>query len=678
MTKEHYAMKYRNRSLVAIAILLLLIICPVSVYGLTINGTLGSSNSISKMWGVAPSSAAGLYITYVNIKEGQYANGLYSIVHFDAAAAIPTYPAGTIAGNTTTFHAHLGAPGGAVVGNGTIGYQRNYNWLGTELPGTQWVVFSNLASIWAGDTSLYLEYASGATGFPTIAFPNNGGAVPAGGNVGFITTAIFTNAIPGTYISSQIDTLSNTYSFTKPSGLGISGLITKTVLGVPSPSRIFIYNGTGVQIASDITVNGVDLVVNTNWDNVRLSALSPGGNWFNTSLLFSSTAPPTPTAGGYAITVDPASITYMGTSQGTITSTGGSLASITDIAWHWSDDTGSYDFVEAGNLSRPLDYTKIGATWYGFETATPGLGGGYTLNKGATMPNPVTLGNISTSGVKTVECFVGTSDGNFFTLTSTITVSQGAIATQAAMIDWSTGNRLYYGTISFRNIATGVWTNLSPTTGGIVSASSIASATFNIYGSATGYTNGTPQLGVPARSTGIYSIFMYPLANATPAGTTLLYVTVEDVDTLAGISGAQVALTSIYNTAVPQLHSTTNGLTTFTTAANTGYLVAVTAPGYEGATGTTTVASDPMYSYHIGLRKITAGATPTAYPTNAAGEKVSDQEGNALAAFGQISASLQGWFNIGIGIITIWLLWILVYELTGGKVIDKLMRRGRR
>jgi len=142
-------------------------------------------------------------------------------------------------------------------------------------------------------------------------------------------------------------------------------------------------------------------------ESIYIAVQDSLGDFHNSSVLF-SVAPAQPNI--YSIVVSPSTLTLPSTVSGSIHADPVSaLLDITDIDWSWADGTGAYDFDEGGNTSRPLSYTKVGTTWWGYERGAGGIGGAYSRNKGTTFPNPVTLSNISSSGYKLVTCFIGTS-----------------------------------------------------------------------------------------------------------------------------------------------------------------------------------------------------------------------------------------------------------------------------
>ena len=70
------------------------------------------------------------------------------------------------------------------------------------------------------------------------------------------------------------------------------------------------------------------------------------------------------------------------------------------------------------------------------------------------------------------------------------------------------------------------------------------------------------------------------------------------------------------------------------------------------------------------------GAYPT--PTDTSGNPITNPNDKGIAAFMLLVDAAYAIMGIVVGLIFIWLLWMTVYLVTGGKIIDKIMKRGRR
>jgi hypothetical protein len=65
------------------------------------------------------------------------------------------------------------------------------------------------------------------------------------------------------------------------------------------------------------------------------------------------------------------------------------------------------------------------------------------------------------------------------------------------------------------------------------------------------------------------------------------------------------------------------------------------------------------------------GTTPVHVDPRTDTKKATDAFSKWMNVLGDIT-------DIVIGVVIIWLMWITVYMITGGKIIDKIMKRGRR
>jgi hypothetical protein len=415
----------------------------------------------------------------------------------------------------------------------------------------------------------------------------------------------------GIYSKYQSKEFRNDYVTSYSSPLSTIAL-TRIFASKPYPSKIYIMSGATVA-ASNTSLSADNYSTSiAGIPYYTINVTDMWNNWYVSSLIYPTGLPV------YNISVIPTEITPIMSSSGGITSINDPyLFGLTDISWKWSDDTGTYNFYEGSNTSRLVSYTKKANTnWYGYEIGAGGLGGSYTLSKGTAVPNPVNLSNIPTTGIKTIICFIGTSDGKWYELTTNLTVSGGGeyITTSATMTDWLTGNRIQYGVISFLNLATGYWTNITPSTGdGTVSTSSTPLTMWNIYGSASGYNIGS-LLGMPAKN-GTYNIFMYPSANVTAAlGNTTLYITATDDATLLGISGVSVSVSSVTDQSFFRLLTTPqSGSVSLAVPNNSEYWINLQARGYQGVTQKATIALEPMFSVNILLHRIPVTAQPTPF-----------------------------------------------------------------
>lgn len=701
MREEHDVMDWKKLNWYKIGLILCLMLALVAAPAMAASGTFDSTTGSfwQTTYGVSHGGAAGYNITGIKIEDTQNWTGFYSLyADISGSDTAPSHSGST----AVSIYS-----GNTIVGTGIFGYSYDAitakygvylhisSWNTGTMTGEQLFNFTTpaLAPVWS------LNQLKGSGPSVAVLGVNEGNFAEAG--------ALYTPT--ATVIRVVTTEFHNTYatSYTPP----ISDItVTKLVNTVLYPSKVYVMSGTTVK-ASNTTLTGDTFtasIVNTPFFTINVTDLY--GNWYVTPIIYGSGSAPT-----YTISVLPTNITTTTSASGGLASTTDTtLAGLTDIAWKWSDDTGTYNFNEGGNVSRPLDYTNKGGTWYGYEVGAGGLGGSYILNKGTNVPNPVTLSNIPTTGNKTIICFIGVSDGNWYELTTPITVggagTEAYTTTRAVMIDWASGSHLNYGTISFRNLATGVWTNLSTNTGdGIVSISSSPVAKWDIYGNAAGYMQSV-KFGMSASqspaSINLYSLPMYPTSYDLTAhgGKTTLYTTVTELCqqqyqsscSNLPLSGVTVTIRDITNGSIFSSAGTTgsgsSGTVTMYIPNNTAYFWSASGkPGYQSVSGYFAVVAEPVYTLSIqmpqifitptpslapGATPLPTGVTPTVTATKKVGQ--SEEEYQVDLGVGILAKYIVPWINLGASVITIWLLWILVYEITGGKVLDKLMRRGRK
>jgi len=166
------------------------------------------------------------------------------------------------------------------------------------------------------------------------------------------------------------------------------------------------------------------------------------------------------------------------------------------------------------------------------------------------------------------------------------------------------------------------------------------------------------------------------------------------------IYGANVRLQTGVGTQYDVTQQTdVNGLTTFVNVtASTSAIWSVVSQKYQDTSGSIPVIT-PNGTQHLNVEMVLKGGTPVttpitphptstpvdpnapgAYPTpvDANGNPITDSGLKGFAAFGLLVDAVYAIMGIVVGIIFIWLLWLTVYMITGGKIIDKIMKRGRR
>jgi hypothetical protein len=285
--------------------ILILILLVSTVSAETLTGTLGGSGGYTTNTGSYQSGGGGgtdnTNATYMVLYNTEYLTGLASYVRWDLDTGANSMAhfkvANTAPGEATNFVGYIGA---TQVVTGTIGYQRYWNYLGVEQIGYQYVVFNtwNLTGF-TGTQYLNMSYDHAAIhymyydGFGPWQNPS-----PPTGYCQFRLGTSIPNGnydVRGNHQILKSDNFQNTYTVTRPAGIGTSGTVTKGGYF----SKVYIYNATsGAAVASEFTVTGTDYNFTTNANPIIIGAVSSLGTAYNSSILFAPTIPtvtPTPT-----------------------------------------------------------------------------------------------------------------------------------------------------------------------------------------------------------------------------------------------------------------------------------------------------------------------------------------------------------------------------------------------
>ena len=256
----------------------------------TLAGSLGDSGYNTTGYTVVQTGGQVSPLTKLHVKNIQYSTGTITLTLFQSGV-VSSVDAGAPAGVGIPFTAHLTTAGGTQLGDGTIGYQRVFNTVGTELPGSMWIYFNNWST--GGNTgtqTIYLNYSQNA--FYNYSFQQESGsdsAVPNGGMV--FKQDAGTALASGDYL--QLKDISSTAAYTasKPSGIGITGNITKTL----GSSQAFVFSATGTILTSQSTVSTSPLNFSVSAEQIKIGIFTSNAVWYNTSVLFSPGITPTPT-----------------------------------------------------------------------------------------------------------------------------------------------------------------------------------------------------------------------------------------------------------------------------------------------------------------------------------------------------------------------------------------------
>ena len=303
---------------IILVMMIMVIMLVTTVQAATETGTLGASglNTTSFSTGDAPAGAATHQFASLGALNFENTGNTKAIIlfnndnkfYFDPGAPPGATSPVTVRMANISCNA-TGVPivqNGRIVGTGTVGYQRVYN---NAVPpveqtgGYLYVVMNEWnTSTDTGTQYMFLDY-------PLSSLYNvsmNGAADPAPpANTVFITSLLSTNTLTpqkGDALHQKLTDSWGTYMAEKPSGLGISGNITKQYNGQYYNSRGFVFNGaTGALIASDNSSTATTFTFNTVASTIILGIKGSDGTMYNSSILFGGAAPtPTPTIpGGY-------------------------------------------------------------------------------------------------------------------------------------------------------------------------------------------------------------------------------------------------------------------------------------------------------------------------------------------------------------------------------------------
>lgn len=281
----------------------------------TLIGTLGEAGYNSTNWTMPNTGNQADSITKLYARNIQYSTGTTTLTLFQNG--VGTADSGAPSGVAVPFVANLDSVGGEQIGYGTLGYQRVFTTGGVELPGSMWIYFQEYdPGSNTGSHNLFLNYS--LSQFRNYTFESIGDSSspePDGGLVFAHTGGTTgTKLAAGDYLQLKDVSSTVSYSATKPLGIGIEGVITKTE-GV---SQAFVFSATGQTLASEYTVSANPLNFSVSAEQIKIGIYTSSG-WYNSSVLFSSGITPTPTVTPTtAPTIAPGYVrTYVETIDGT-------------------------------------------------------------------------------------------------------------------------------------------------------------------------------------------------------------------------------------------------------------------------------------------------------------------------------------------------------------------------
>jgi len=292
----------------AILFVILVSLIAVPVSAATATGELGGY-SYNQTWHSKTGSGSNNPPSLVYFNDIEYSQDVVSIVRWEYGVSVFDAGVNPEPGEATTFTLYrangTNRPdyGYPPIVTGTFGYQRYWNNAvpPVEQLGYQYMVFDhnwNLAGLSGDVVGAFVMTPSSVS---NITCQSGNDAFPTLEHFFFFGTLLANRfSISGNYSILREENIRSTYSFTKPLGLGIQGNVTKTT----GLSKIYIYNSdTNTILSSDSTMNANLVLLNTNAQRINVKMLTPTGNWWNSSDLFTVTTPtptPTPPPGSYS------------------------------------------------------------------------------------------------------------------------------------------------------------------------------------------------------------------------------------------------------------------------------------------------------------------------------------------------------------------------------------------
>jgi hypothetical protein len=260
----------------------------------TLTGTLGGGNITQATHTVGYSYGGNHLYQQFSVNDIEYNTNLNTLVLFDQNYP-NLYDPNSPAGATTTFILRdQNAATGPIIATGTMGYQRLWTAdpVPTERPGYVWFVFDNgwnVTGLTGDHTDIYANFSMHE--MRNVTRQGSGGtSIPAYGGIEISAAAI-------SYLRTYNVQTETQYTATKPSGIGITGNVTKTA---GTTAKVYLVNGSTPYetITSEYTQTGAQFNFTTHLQTIRICVLGSRGDWYNTSSLFSlgnGTVTPTPT-----------------------------------------------------------------------------------------------------------------------------------------------------------------------------------------------------------------------------------------------------------------------------------------------------------------------------------------------------------------------------------------------
>ena len=344
--------------------------------------------------------------------------------------------------------------------------------------------------------------------------------------------------------------------------------------------------------------------------------------WGNKSAYINVYSANTTSTGGYTLVVSPATVNYNQNFTITLSSDTGNFTGIKEVRYGWNQ-SGKTDLIYDLN-NYPLDYYLNAGTWYQYD------GSSFSINKGASLPNPISLlpAKFGT-GDFTIDAYLIKDDNQVIHVSDTLTVTSTNYQTLTIQaIDFNDGYIVSSAHINVLDIAPNIWENKSAGGEKIFNYPYGRNLYIDINSSA--YYTSTKNYTVTNTPNNTIQIVMYR-GITTPAGNVTLRVNV--MDTQGGyLNNAKVTVLNDDSYFDSQSQYTNYaGIATFLVLPTTDYAISVSKSGYlsagklenSGADGTT---KDTTIVLSVGANPT---ATPTPQPT-ATGQYIGNIGGSNL------------------------------------------------
>jgi hypothetical protein len=297
----------KQKAILVIALLALVLMMIAPVMAETLTGTLGGSVIDSRSYNSTYNLVGATSVDILGITNIENSIGTKGYVHFDVFGYPATYNAGAPAGIGNIPFELLNITQESVCARGTFGYQRSFDNLGIELAGFQWLEFDSWENVsyCVGSGLFHLNIDTTAVNIPTLSTSSETFPV-SNGDMWFISG--FGSASAGDHIRNVELITYAEYIATRPAGIGINGTVSKLSGGTLYASRAYVFNGTsGAVIGNNPAVDTNDLYFNLLDRPLKIGIQDPLGNWYNTSVLFATGIPtPVPTVTPTPTTTIPA------------------------------------------------------------------------------------------------------------------------------------------------------------------------------------------------------------------------------------------------------------------------------------------------------------------------------------------------------------------------------------